>query len=43
MKIEEYIESELFGIFRVKLVAEYIKLGYTGTRFMYMNVKTVKI
>ena len=32
MTMEEYMESELSGIFRIKLVAKYIVLGSQGTQ-----------
>ena len=35
---EEYMESELSGIFQVKLIAKNIVLGSTGTHFTYMWV-----
>ena len=38
--MEEYMESELFGIFRVKLVTKNIVRGSPGTQFMHMRVKT---
>lgn len=41
MEIEEDIESELSGIFRVKLVAKNIVLGPPGTHFMHMKVKAI--
>ena len=37
--MEEYMESELSGIFRVKLVTKNIVRGSPGTQFMYMRVK----
>ena len=36
--MEEYMESELYGIFRVKLVTKNIERGFPGTQFMYMRV-----
>ena len=39
IKMEEYMESEPSGTFRVKLVAKYIVLGFPGTHFMHMKVK----
>ena len=36
--MEEYIESELSGIFRVKLVTKNIERGSLGTQFMHMRV-----
>ena len=41
IKIEEYMESEPFGIFLVKLVAKNIVLGSPGIDFMHMRVKSV--
>ena len=41
--MEEYMESELCGIFRVKLVTKNIVRGSPGTQFMHMRVKTVKL
>ena len=38
IKMEEYMESELSGIFWVKLVAKNIVLGSSGTHFMHMRV-----
>ena len=40
IKMEEYMESELSGIFRVKLATKNIKRGSPGTQFMLMRVKT---
>ena len=37
--MEEYMESELSGIFRVKLVTKNIVRGSLGTQFMHMRVK----
>ena len=37
--MDEYMESELSGIFRVKLVTKYIVRGSPGTQFMHMRVK----
>ena len=37
--MEEYMESELSGIFRVKLVTKNIVRGSPGTQFMHMRVK----
>ena len=39
IKMEEYMESELSGIFRVKLVTKNIARGSPGTQFMHMRVK----
>ena len=38
IKMEEYMESELFGFFWVKMVAKNIVLGSPGTHFMHMRV-----
>ena len=38
--MEEYMESELSGIFRVKLVTKNIERGSPGTQFMHMRVKS---
>ena len=40
--MEEYMESELPGIFRVKLVTKNIVRGSPGTQFMHMRVKLAK-
>ena len=37
--MEEYMESELSGIFRVKLVTKNIERGSPGTQFMHTRVK----
>ena len=37
--MEEYMESELSGIFRVKLVTKNIVRRSPGTQFMHMRVK----
>ena len=39
IKMEEYMESELSGIFRVKLVTKNTVCGSPGTQFMHMRVK----
>ena len=39
IKMEEYMESELSGIFRVKLVTKNVVRGSQGTQFMHMRVK----
>ena len=39
IKLEEYVESELSGIFWVKVVTKNIVLGSLGTHFMHMRVK----
>ena len=36
--MEEYMESELSGIFRVKLVTKNIEHGSSGTQFIHMRV-----
>ena len=36
--MEEYMESELSGIFRVKLVTKNIVRGSPGNQFMHMRV-----
>ena len=36
------MESELSGIFRVKLVTKNIERGSLGTQFMHMRVKVCK-
>ena len=38
MKMEEYMKSELSGIFGVKLVTKNIERGSLGTQFMHMRV-----
>ena len=43
IKMEEYTESELSGIFRVKLVTKNIERGSPGTQFMHMMVKIILI
>ena len=40
--MEEYMESELSGIFRVKLVTKNIERWSPGTQFMHMRVKSLK-
>ena len=37
--MKEYMESELSGIFQVKLVTQNIERGSPGTQFMDMRVK----
>ena len=39
--MEEYMESELSGILRVKLVTKNIVRGSPGTQFMHMTVNLV--
>ena len=41
--MEEYMESELSGIFRVKIVTKNIVRGSPGTQFMHMRVKEHEI
>ena len=36
------MESELFGIFQVKLVAKNIVLGFPGTHLLNMKVTNIK-
>ena len=38
--MEEYMESELSGIFRVKLVTKNIVRGSPETQFMHMRVNS---
>ena len=40
--MEEYMESELSGIFQVKLVTKNIVRGSPGTQFMHMRVNLRK-
>ena len=39
--MEEYMESELSGVFRVKLVTKNIVRGSRRTQFMHMRVKLI--
>ena len=39
MKIEEYMESEVSGIFWVKIFAKNVVLWFLGIHFSYMRVK----
>ena len=39
IKMEQYIEPELSGIFWVKMIVKNIVLGSPGTHFMHMRVK----
>ena len=39
IKMEEYMESELSGIFPVKLATKNIERGSPGTQFMHVRVK----
>lgn len=39
MKMEEYMESEFPGIFRVELIPKIIVLGSLGTHFRHMRFK----
>ena len=41
MKMKEYMESELSGIFRVKQVAKNTVFGSPGTHFMHMRVNSL--
>ena len=43
IKMKEYIEPELSGIFWVKMVAKYMVLGSPGTHFMHMRVNDENI
>ena len=43
IKMEDYMESELSGIFWVKLVTKNIVLGFSGTHFMHMKVKDTQV
>ena len=43
IKMEEYMESELSGIFQVKLVTKTIVRGSPGTQFMHMRVNQVEL
>ena len=38
VKMEQYMEPELSGLFWVKMVARYIVVGSLGTHFMHMRV-----
>ena len=38
IKMEEFMESENSGIFRVKLITKNVVLGSSGTHFMHMRV-----
>ena len=40
MKMEKYIESELYGIFQVKLFVKNMVLGYPGTHFIHVKVNS---
>ena len=42
IKIEEYMESELSGIFQVKLVTKNVERESPGSQFMHMRVKREK-
>ena len=39
IKMEEFMESEHSGIFRVELVTKNVVLGSSGTHFTHMRVK----
>ena len=41
--MEEYLESELSGIFRVKLVTKNKERGSPGTQFMHMRANSEKM
>ena len=41
MKMEEFMESEHSGIFRVELVTKDVMPGSSGTHFMHMRVKLI--
>ena len=41
--MEEYMESELSGIFLVKLVTKNIVSGCPGTQFMHMRVNLASV
>ena len=41
IKMEQYMEAELSGIFLVKMVAKNTVLGSSGIHFMHMRVKHV--
>ena len=41
IKMEEYVEPELSGIFWIKMTCKNIMLGSLGTHFMHMRVKTL--
>lgn len=43
MKMDEYMEFELSGVFQLKLKAKSIVLGSTGTHFMHTRVKVRQI
>ena len=38
IKMEEFMESDHSGIFRIELVTKNVVLGLLGTHFMYMEV-----
>ena len=42
INMEEYMESELSGIFRVKLVTKNMVRGSLGTQFLHMRVKKAR-
>ena len=39
MKMEELMESEHYGIFRVEVVTKNVVPGLSGTHFIHMSVK----
>ena len=41
IKMEEFMESEDSGIFRVELVTKNVELGSSGIHFMHMKVKII--
>ena len=41
IKMEEFMESELSGIFQVELVTKNVVLGSSGTHFMHMSGSNV--
>ena len=38
IKMEEFMESEHSGIFRVELVNKNVAIGLSGTHFMHLSV-----
>ena len=43
IKMEEYMEPKLSGIFGVRMVAKNKVFGSTGTHFMHMRVNCLKL
>ena len=41
MEMEEYMKSELSGIFKVKMVDKNIVLGSTGNQFKHIRVENM--